>query len=89
MIILINKLIEYNLLSKEKSNEIIIILKSFYCTNKISEECQKKIMGIIQTYIFSEYFELNFNTLSIIYILALKEFNFINNSKNKDYYLQY
>ena len=84
-LLLIKKLIEYNLLSKEKSNEIIIILKSFYCTNKISEECQKKIMEIIQTYIFSEYFELNFNTLSIIYILALKEFNFINNSKNKDY----
>ena len=84
-LLLTKKLIEYNLLSKEKSNEIIIILKSFYCTNKISEECQKKIMEIIQTYIFSEYFELNFNTLSIIYILALKEFNFINNSKNKDY----
>ena len=85
ILLLIKKFIEYNLFSKEKSKEIIIILKSFYNNSKITEEYQKKIMEIIQTYIFSEYFEINFDTLSIIYILALKEFNSINKSKNKDY----
>ena len=85
ILILLKKFIEYNLFSKEKSNDIIIIIKQFYNNQKTNEESRKKIMEIIQTYIFSEYFGINYNVLSSLYILILKEFNITNLSRNKDF----
>ena len=85
ILIILKKYIEYNLYSKEKSSDIIIILKSFYDNPKINNECLKKILEIVQTYIFSDYFEIKYESLCIIYILLLKVFNMINQNKNKDF----
>ena len=38
----------------------------------------------MQTLIFSSFFEIKYDTLSIIFILILKSFNNKNHSKNKD-----
>ena len=82
---ILKKFIEYKLFSQEKSNDIILLSKSFFNSPKIDDNCKKKLMEIIQAYIFSEYFEIKYDSLSIIYIIILKEFNITNHSKNKDF----
>ena len=82
---ILKKFIEYKLFSQEKSNDIILLLKSFFNSPKIDDNCKKKLMEIIQAYIFSEYLEIKYDSLSIIYIIILKEFNITNHSKNKDF----
>ena len=42
-------------------------------------------MEILQTIIFSSFFEIKYEILSIIYIIILKSFNNTNQSKNKDF----
>ena len=83
ILILIKKFIEYKLFSKEKSDDIIMTIKNFYNNSKADEECYKKIIEIIQTFIFSEYFEIKYDSLCILYIIILKLFNTTNNSRNK------
>ena len=85
ILFLFKKFLEYNLFSKEKSTEIIALLKIFYNNPKVNDDCIKKIMEIIQTFIFSEYFEIKYDSLSIIFIMILKAFNMTNHSKNKDF----
>jgi len=85
ILVLLKKFIEYSLFSKEKSSNLIELLKEFYNNSKSTEECQNKVIEILQTLIFTSFFELKYETLSTIYILVLKSFNNINNSKNKDF----
>ena len=85
ILIVLKKFIEYKFFAKEKSFDIILILISFYNYPKIKEDCKKKILEIIQTYIFSDYIEIKYDSLALIYILILKEFNVTNYSKNKDF----
>ena len=85
ILFLFKKFLEYKLFSKEKSTEIIALLKIFYNNPKVNDDCIKKIMEIIQTFIFSEYFEIKYDSLSIIFIMILKAFNMTNHSKNKDF----
>jgi hypothetical protein len=82
---ILKKFIEYKLFSQEKSSDIILLLKSFFNSPKIDDNCKKKLMEIIQAYIFSEYLDIKYDSLSIIYIIILKEFNITNHSKNKDF----
>ena len=85
ILIAFKKFLEYKLFSKEKTNEIIRVLKKFNDNQKISEDCNKKILEIIQTYIFSDYFEFKYTSLSNIYMIILREFNITNNSLKKDF----
>ena len=82
---LLKKFIEYSLFSKEKSSSLIDLLKEFYDNSKSTEECQNKVIEILQTLILSSFFELKYEALSNIYLLVLKSFNNINHSKNKDF----
>ena len=85
LLVLLKKFIEFSLFSKEKSGNVIELLKDFYNHPKTSDECQNKIIEILQTLIFSSFFEVKYDSLSIIFILILKSFNNTNHSKNKDF----
>ena len=85
LLILLKKLIEFNLFSKEKASSVIKLIKNFYDHSKINDECQNKVLEILQTLIFSSFFEIKYDILSIIYIIILKSFNNTNQSKNKDF----
>ena len=86
VLILLKRFIEYNLFSIKRSNGIIDLLKEFSNYSKLKDDCQNKILEILQTLLFSPYFEMKYDVLSNIYILILKSFNNINQSKNnKDF----
>ena len=85
LLILLKKLIEFNLFSKEKASSVIKLIKNFYDHSKINDECQNKVLEILQTLIFSSFFEIKYDILSIIYTTILKSFNNTNQSKNKDF----
>ena len=82
---LIKKFVEYSLFSKEKSSDLVEILKNIYNNSKTNDECQNKIIEILQTLIFTSFCDIKYDILSNIYILILKSFNNMNNSKNKDF----
>ena len=86
ILILLKRFIEYNLFSIKRSNGIIDLLKEFSNYSKLKDDCQNKILEILQTLLFSPFFEMKYDVLSNIYILILKSFNNINQSKNnKDF----
>ena len=85
ILILLKKFIEYDFFSKEKITNVIQLIKEFYNHPKINDECQNKILEILQTLIFTSFFELKYDILSIIYIIILRSFNNTNHSKNKDF----
>ena len=82
---LTKKFVEYGLFSKEKSSNLIEILKDIYNNSKINDECQNKVIEILQTLIFTFFCEIKYDILSNIYIIILKSFNNTSNSKNKDF----
>ena len=85
ILILIKKLIEFSIFSREKSGDLVELLCDIYNNSKINDECQNKVLEILQTLIFTSFFEVKYDILSNIYILILKSFNNTNNSKNKDF----
>ena len=82
---LLKKFIEYNLLSKEKSNNIIELIDHFYNKTKKNEELQLKVIEVLETLIFASFFEMKYDNLTNIYILILNYFNKINHYKNIDF----
>jgi hypothetical protein len=82
ILILLKKFIEYNIFSKEKGSSVIRLIKELYNNSKINDECQNKILEILQTFIFSSLLEIKYETLSTIYIIILKSFN---NKNQKDF----
>ena len=85
ILILIKKLIEFSIFSREKCGDLVELLCDIYNNSKINDECQNKVLEILQTLIFTSFFEVKYDILSNIYILILKSFNNTNNSKNKDF----
>ena len=82
ILILIKKFIVFNLFSTEKSNNLIEILKDIYINSKANDECQNKILEILQTLMFTPFFQIKYDILSNIYILVLRSFVNTSNSKN-------
>ena len=82
---LTKKFVEYGLFSKDKSSNLVEILKDIYNNSKTNDECQNKVIEILQTLIFTYFCEIKYDILSNIYIIILKSFNNTSNSKNKDF----
>ena len=85
ILILIKKFIEYSIFSQEKSSNLVEILSNIYNNSKTNDECQNKVLEILQSLIFTSFFEIKFDILSNIYLLILNSFCNTNNSKNKDF----
>ena len=85
ILLVLKKFLEYSIFSKEKSDNLIDILYDIHNNSKANEESQNKVLEIFQTFIFTSYFELKYDSLSKIYLLILKSFTNTSNNKNKDF----
>ena len=82
---ILKKYIQYKLWTKNNSHETINLMKEISEYPKNSIECQDKVVEVLQTLLFSSFFEINENDIINIYLINLKVFNKTNNYQNSHF----
>ena len=82
---ILKKYIQYKLWTKNNSHETINLMKEISDYPKNGIECLNKVIEVLQTLLFTSFFDLNQNDIINIYLINIKVFNNTNNYQNSDF----